>query len=215
MADDLALIGFKHSVYTRIVQVGLIETGLKASYIEVDPFADDPALDRFTPLGRVPVLRHGGFTLTETAAILRYLARISGADHVLPKSPQALARMDQVLGVVDTSIYWPLVRQVFSHGFYAPLMNQPYDPDQVAAGLKAGRPGLRLLDAIAAEGLVLGGQARSLADLHLAPMVDYLTRVEAGRETLAEYPDLWAWWSGISGSALLRATDPFSDRTAP
>ena len=73
MADRLTLIGFEHSVYTRIVRMALIELGLEANYVEANPFTNDPVLDEYTPLGRVPVLRHGDFTLTETAAILRYL----------------------------------------------------------------------------------------------------------------------------------------------
>lgn len=215
MADGFTLIGFRHSVYTRIVRIALIEMRLQASYVEVDPFSDPTALDRFTPLARVPVLRHGDFTLTETAAILRYLARVSGARHLMPDDAQALARMDQVFGIVDTSLYWPLVRQVFSNGFYAPLMNEPVDVDQVATGIKAGRSGLKLLNTIAAEGLVLDGQGLTLADLHLAPVMDYLTRVAAGAELLAEYPDLSAWWSGMSGSPLLQETDPFPGEERP
>ncbi|OAN78565.1 hypothetical protein A8B82_09345 [Sulfitobacter sp. EhC04] len=215
MADGFTLIGFRHSVYTRIVRMALIEMGLQASYIEVDPFTDPPALVRFTPLGRVPVLRRGDFSLTETAAILRYLARTCGARHLMPNDAQALARMDQVFGIVDTSLYWPLVRQVFSNGFYAPLMNESGDFDQVATGIAAGRPGLKLLDTIAAEGLVLRAQGLTLADLHLAPVIDYLTRVKAGAEVLADYPDLSAWWSDISDSALLQETDPFPGQERP
>ncbi|QFT57978.1 Glutathione S-transferase [Sulfitobacter sp. THAF37] len=215
MAEPFELIGFRYSVYTRIVRIALIETGTKARYLEVDPFAGDAALDRFTPLGKVPVLRHGNFTLTETAAILRYLARITGCGHLLPEDPRTLARMEQVMGVADSSLYWPLVRQVFSHGFYGPLMQEAHDPRQVAVGLEAGRPGLELLDAISAEGLVLGGESRSLADLHLAPMIDYFTRVQAGAEALAEYPALCAWWRGMADSPMLLMTEPFPSAAPP
>ncbi|APE42143.1 hypothetical protein BOO69_01005 [Sulfitobacter alexandrii] len=215
MAEPFELIGFRYSVYTRIVRIALIETGTDASYLEVDPFSDSPALERFTPLGLVPVLRHGDFTLTETAAILRYLARVTGTDRLMPRDPRALARMEQVMGVADTSLYWPLVRQVFSHGFFAPQMGEPYDPEQVTAGLEAGRNGLRLLDGIAEEGLVLRGDAMTLADLHLAPMIDYFTRVAAGAEMLASHPALSAWWSGMAGSPLLLASEPFPDVPRP
>ena len=46
MDDRLALIGFRHSVYTRIVRIALIETGLQADYIEVDPFEDFDSCSR-------------------------------------------------------------------------------------------------------------------------------------------------------------------------
>ena len=195
--------------------MALIELGMQASYIEANPFADDRVLDAYTPLGRVPVLRHGNFTLTETTAILRYLVRIGGADALMPTTPRALARMDQVLGIVDAYVYVPLVRQVFSNGFYAPLMNEPFDPDQITVGLRAGMPGLQILDEIAGEGLVLGGQGPTLADIHLAPMIDYFSRVEAGAAALAVWPALSAWWVALPCRDSLQATDPFADVPRP
>ena len=87
MDEQLTLIGFKHSVYTRIVRIALIELGMQAAYVEADPFSDDGGLEDITPFGRVPVLRHGDFTLTETAAILRYLTAIGGAGHLIPSRP--------------------------------------------------------------------------------------------------------------------------------
>lgn len=216
MADRLTLIGFEHSVYTRIVRMALIELGLEANYVEANPFTNDPVLDEYTPLGRVPVLRHGDFTLTETAAILRYLVRIGGGDALTPTAPRALARMNQVMGIVDAYVYMPLVRQVFSQGFYAPLMNESFDPDQITIGLRAGRPALRVLDEIAGEGLVLDGRGLiTLADIHLAPMIDYLSRVETGAAALAEWPALSEWWAALSGRGSLQATDPFADVPRP
>ena len=75
----LQLVGYGPSVYTWIVKVALIEMGLKVDYIETNPFAEtpDPLLARYTPFDRVPVLVHGDFRLTETAAILRYLDQLS------------------------------------------------------------------------------------------------------------------------------------------
>ena len=210
MADALTLVGFKHSVYTRIVRIALIELGMTAAYVEADPFAPDPVLGTYTPLGRVPVLQHGDFTLTETAAILRYLVRISDLNTLLPTTPRAMARMDQVIGIVDAYAYVPWVRQVFSNGFYAPLMNEPGDPGQVTTGLGAGAPALHALDAIAREGLVLDRRALSLADVHLAPMIDYLVRVDAGATALQNHPALSAWWAARAQWPALRATDPFA-----
>ena len=210
---DLTLIGFRYSVYTRIARLGLIETGLSASYVEVDPFADtpDPALARHTPFGRVPVLRHGDVTLTETAAILRYLAAVGEGAYLVPNDPKAAARMAQVMGVVDAYGYWPMVRQVFSHGFYQPAMGEAADPEEISHGLAGAAPVLTLLEEIAAEGRVLGGGQITLADLHLAPMVDCFVRVPDGAAALAAHPRLSRWWEGVADRPSLRATDPFAD----
>lgn len=211
MAEPLTLIGFEHSVYTRIARMALVEMGLEADYVEANPFAEepDPELTRHTPFGRVPVLRHGGFTLTETGAILRYLDRMSAGPSLIPQDARAAARMDQVIGIVDAYVYLPLIRKVFAHGFYAPRVGAPFDPDQVVIGLDQGGPALRALDRIAGEAVQLNGADISLADLHLAPMIDYLVRVPEGAAAVADHRALAAWWARLRARASLRLTDPF------
>ena len=119
---ELTLVGFRYSVYTRIVRMALSEMSLKADYVEADPFADppDPVLTEYTPFDRVPVFCDGSFCLTETAAILRYLDRLGPRPTLVPRGPKAAARMAQVIGIADAYCYGTLVRQVFSHGYYRP-----------------------------------------------------------------------------------------------
>ncbi|KAJ04377.1 glutathione S-transferase family protein [Sulfitobacter mediterraneus] len=214
MAEPLNLLGFRHSVYTRIARMGLIETGLTATYVEANPFAaePDPVLAAMTPLGRVPVLLHGDFVLTETAAILRYLNDLGPKASLIPTDPQSAARMAQVMGIVDAYVYQPLVRKVFSHGFYQAAVGEDGDSAIVAEGLVLSQAPLRALDSIAAGGLQLGGARISLADLHLAPMMDYFVRVPEAADLLRHYPALSAWWHEISNHPSLRDTDPFPDQ---
>lgn len=211
MAEALRLIGFKHSVYTWIVRLTLAELGLSAEYVEANPFADppDPVLPRHTPLNRVPVLEHGRFRLTETAAICRYLDAISNRPSLQPGDPKEIARMAQVIGLVDADVYPIMVRQAFSEGYYAPVvMGQPGDTARVAAGLKAAGAVLSVLEGIAEEGLQLTGAKVSLADLHLAPMMSYFTRVPEGLSDLSGYPKLGAWWHQVQTWQTLQDTDP-------
>ncbi|MGJ8618668.1 MAG: glutathione S-transferase family protein [Sulfitobacter sp.] len=212
MDEPLTLIGFRYSVYTRIVRMALIELGLEAAYVEVDPFTlvADPELSKHTSFGRVPVFRHGAFTLTETAAIVGYLCDVSGNQAFRPKAPQASARMAQVIGIVDAYGYQPLVRDVFSHGFYRPHFGEEFDPAKVNFGLEKARPVLQTLDAIAKEGLQLDGRDISLADIHLSPMIAYFTKVPAGRATLDTYPALSKWWGQLRERPSLMETDPFA-----
>lgn len=211
MAEALRLIGFKHSVYTWIVRLTLAELGLSAEYVEANPFADprDPVLPRYTPLNRVPMLEHGRFRLTETAAICRYLDAISNRPLLQPSDPKALARMAQVIGLVDADVYPLMVRQVFSAGYYAPvIMGQPGDAVRVADGLKSAGAVLSVLEEIAEEGLQLTGETVSLADLHLAPMMSYFARVPEGLSALSGYPKLSAWWHQVETRQTLQSTDP-------
>jgi glutathione S-transferase len=212
MAEQLTLIGFRDSVYTRVVRMALIEMGLTAEYIEVNPFADtpDPLLAAATPFGRVPVLRHDDFTLSETAAILRYLDTLSANPSLIPQAPHAAARMAQVIGIVDAYVYVPMVRQVFSHAVYRAQHGLDVEAAKITDGLAHSVPALRALDAIAAEGLQLASGAFSLADLQLAPMMAYFTMAPQGAAALAGYPALASWWAQTAHRPSLSQTDPFA-----
>lgn len=210
MAEGLHLIGYGPSVYTRIVRMALIEMRLSATYAEADPFAEspDPLLAQVSPFGRVPVLQHADFTLTETSAILRYLDQLGPAPSLVPHDAQAAAQMAQVIGIIDFYGYIPLIRDVFAHGYYYDSVGAAPDPARLERGLIGSAPVLRALEAIAQQGRVLNAKAFSLADIHLAPMVDYFVQVPAAKALLSGQPALAAWWSEAQKRPSLTKADP-------
>ena len=215
MADPVHLHGYRYSVYNRIARLVLLSKGVEHRTIEVNPF-DELSQDYLTlnPFGRVPVLTHGAFTLFETAAITRYVDRSFNGPALQPTNSAALARMDQVIGVIDADAYWPMVRQVASHGFFRPFLGEPSSREEVDIGLEAARKVLSFLDRVAGEGEILTGRDITLADCHLAPMIDYFVRAEEGAAALAAHPALQNWWDRVSGLDVLKATDPFTAPTA-
>jgi glutathione S-transferase len=211
MADPVQLQGWRYSVYTRIARMALLTKGVEHETVEVDPFAQLPeAYLKLHPFGRVPVLTHGAFRLFETGAITRYVDRAFEGPSLQPGSAAAVARMDQVISVVDSYAYWPMVRQVSSHAFFRPFFGESSSRGEVDSGLEASRTVLAFLDGVAGEGVVLGGRDLSLADLHLAPMVDYFVRAEEGRAALAFHGALRGWWDRMAVLDVLKATDPFA-----
>ena len=103
---SVVLHGYRYSVYTRIARLALAEKGVPYERVEVNPFAADmPAryLD-LHPFGRVPTLVHDGFALYETQAIARYIDRAFPGAALQPADPKVLARMDQILGIVDSYV---------------------------------------------------------------------------------------------------------------
>jgi glutathione S-transferase len=210
-ADPVHLHGYRYSAYTRIARLVLLSKQVAHRTIEVDPFAElSQDYLRLHPFGRVPVLIHGGFRLFETNAITRYVDRAFDGASLQPPSARALARMDQVIAVVDAYAYWPMVRQVASHGFFRPLFGEPAIRAEVEAGLAAAQKVLAFLNRVASEGNVLTGADITLADLHLAPMIDYFVRAEEGKSALARHEALQRWWDQVSGLEALKATDPLA-----
>ena len=166
------------------------------------------------PFGRVPVLTHGAFKLFETSAITRYVDRAFEGPALQPEGPTALARMDQVIAVVDAYAYRPMVRQVSSHAFFRPLFGERSSRDEIDAGLEGSRKVLSFLDGVAEEGEVLDGLDITLADCHLAPMMDYFVRAEEGKAALGPHLALRSWWERVSSLDALKATDPFKPGAA-
>src|SRR3954454_15980870 len=126
---SLVLHGYHFSVYNRIARLTLAEKGVAYDRVEVNPFAPDVPASYLAlhPFGRVPTLVHDGFALYETVAITRYIDRSFPGPALQPTERRSLARMDQIIGVVDAYGYWPLVRQVFSHGVFRPRSGQAGD----------------------------------------------------------------------------------------
>jgi glutathione S-transferase len=211
MADPVQLHGYRYSVYNRIARLALLSKRVEHRTIEVDPFAELPeAYLALNPFGRVPALTHGAFTLFETGAITRYVDRAFEGPSLQPESAAALARMDQVISVIDSYAYRPMVRQVSSHGFFRPLFGEPSSREEIDSGLEASRKVLSFLDGVAGEGVVLGGRDFTLADCHLAPMIDYFVRAEEGKAALSSHSALQGWWERMSVLDLIKATDPFA-----
>lgn len=206
------LIGYRYSVYLRIVRAVLLEKGVPFRHVEVDPFAGVPEWYRaLHPFGRVPVLRHGDFVVYETAAICRYVDAAFAGVRLVPAGARAAARMQQAIGIVDSYGYWPMVRQVFSHAVFRPRMGGEGDPKEVAAGLERSAVVLGALEGLLAEPW-FAGEAVSLADLHLGPMMAYFTAAPEGAAMLAEFPKLAGWWGRVRDRGSMVGNEPLLSR---
>ncbi|MEM9046587.1 MAG: glutathione S-transferase family protein [Pseudomonadota bacterium] len=210
MDHSVELHGYKYSVYNRIARLALEEKAIPYTTVEVNPF-DPPIPESYLamqPFGRVPVLCHNGFTLYETSAITRYIDSTFDGLDLTPSSPVAAARMAQVIAIIDHYGYWPMVRQVFVERVCNPTEGLPLSEEVISEGLEASKAVLTALEAIARERLVLDPGEMTLADCHLAPMIDYFTAAQDGADLLARFPALSAWWADASVRPAFVRTDP-------
>jgi glutathione S-transferase len=204
---SLVLHGYRYSVYNRIARLALAEKGVAYDRIEVNPFAPDVPASYLAlhPFGRVPTLVHDGFALYETGAIIRYVDRAFPGPALQPTGPRALARMDQVIGIVDSYGYWPMVRQVFAPRVFRARTGQPVDEVEITRGMAASAKVLAALEALVGDRLA---DDLTLADLHLGAMMAYFTLAPEGAAALSRHTRLAAWWSRISARPSFAATDP-------
>lgn len=201
MTSSVVLYGLSRSVYTRIARLVLEEKGVAYSLHEVEIFGASgvPAehLARH-PFGRIPVLAHGERQFYETAAICRYIDESFPGPGLQPPTPIARARMAQIIGLLDSYAYRPMVWGVFVQRVSLPLRGGTADEGVVMDAIKQVATALDALVALQGQELYLAGSSLTLADLHAYPMLKYLSLTNEGNAALAARPQLLDWLTRIA-----------------
>ena len=205
---DIQLLGLRISVYTRIARLALEEKKVPYALEEVDIFADAGPPDAYlalNPFGTIPCLRYGDFHLYETAAITRWVDEVFSGASLQPDSSQARARMNQVIGILDSYGYQPMVWDVYVQRSVIPASGGSADEAVIAAALPRIRLVLEQLEGFG-EGPLLIGDAITLADLHLYPMLRYFVETPEGRDMLRDFPRLAGWLETMIVRPAVQAT---------
>ena len=204
------LYGYQYSVYSWIARLALEEKGTDYDWIEINPFAPDvpESYRALNPFKRVPTLVHASFQIYETGTITRYIDEAFPGPRLQPTDPRHRARCSQIVSIVDSYAYWPLVRQVFSHRVFRPRLGHPSDIAEVQKGLEAAPVVLAALERLVGDTEYVCGAEISLADIHLAPMIGYFAMAEEGDALLKTQRKLSHWWSTMSARPAYRATKP-------
>src|SRR3982074_320700 len=111
--SDITLWGFDGSTYVRTIKMLLVEKGVTTfkqvplNVLEGEP--KRPEHLRRHPFGKVPVLDHDGMRILETTAIARYLNDVLPGKSLIPATPKDRARMDMIVGIVDSYGYGALI----------------------------------------------------------------------------------------------------------
>lgn len=206
--SEFVVYGVPGSPYLRAALLGLEEK--RADYRLAAMAIGEgktPAHLARQPFGRMPAFEHGDFKLYETQAILRYLDAVLPEPSLIPSQAKARARMDQIIGIVD----WYL----FPHATFAiaaeRIMSQVFwgrgpDEEKITAALPNARICVRELERLKDGAPFLTGDRLSIADLMLAPQLDYLDATPEGRELL-DGTSLAGWLE------TMRARDSFQSTT--
>jgi glutathione S-transferase len=209
----LILHGPAYSTYTRTARLALEEKGVAYELHEVDLLSgasQSPEHLARQPFGKVPALDHDGFALFETFAIARYIDEAFQGPRLQPENAQARARMTQICGIIDSYGYGAMIGKVFWQTAVIPMQGGQPDQAVIAQGMGEAEKVLDVLEDLTSEDgdALCGGTEVSLADLLLAPVVDYFVMADAGRIALASRPRLSAWWDRTSKRASMAKTQP-------
>jgi glutathione S-transferase len=184
------------STTSRIVWMFALEQGVALDYQVVDLFTGEhlkPEFARINPNCLVPVLEDGDFRLTESSAIIRYLAEKSGSP-AYPKDLKARAKVNEMMDWFNSNIYKDIAYGlVYPQTF--PHHKRPSDAVQSGTlewGRERTRAWLKILDEhlIGPDKPFLCGQQVTLADYMGAEMIA-LGEVIGG--TLSGYANISRW----------------------
>jgi glutathione S-transferase len=206
---DPVLYGLSRSVYTRIARLALEEKGVRYTFEEVEIFGPAGVPGEHLarqPFGRIPAFAHDGFMLYETGAITRYVDEAFAGARLQPQEPHARARMNQVIGIVDSYAYRPMIWGVFVARIVAPEEGIAADEQLVAESLAKSRTCCRALEEILGSNRCFAGDELTLADVHALPILLYFAMTEEGRDTLSAHPRLRAWLDATAARASVQRT---------
>ena len=196
------------SPYGRSVLATLEEKGATYRLAALAPGAHKAAEHlRRHPFGKMPALQHGDFGLYETQAILRYLDRILPSPPLTPTTPQAAARMDQAMNVCDHYLFSGVGNVIGFQRVVGPrLMGLTPDEGVIAQVMAAARTVFAELARLLGDQAYFAGEAVSLADMMLAPQMDFLSQTPEWVELAGARANLRAWLDRMNARPSLAAT---------
>lgn len=195
---SVKLYGMTGSPNVRGAMLGLAEKGVDYEFITVLPPYKDPEHMARNPFGRVPAFEHDGFLLYETQAILRYIDQTFPGPALQPRDARELARMNQVLGIVDCYLFQSWSGDIGFQRLVAPTyFGRPSNLETIEAAVPMARRCAEALEELVSAPY-LTGETFGLADIRLMPHFDWLRLTPEGEAILADKGKLAQWFDRVS-----------------
>lgn len=206
--ETLTVYTVPGSPFGRAVQIALEEKGATYRVLGLTPgtLRSPEHLARH-PFGRVPVLSHGDYRVYETQAILRYIDRILPGPALTPAGARAAARMDQLMNVNDWYLFRGVADVIAFQRVVGPrLMGLSPDEAAIAAAMPRAHTVCAQLARDLGADAYFGGAQPSLADILLAPQIDFLRITPEWEALSAGCGPLVTWIGRMNARPSLAAT---------
>lgn len=145
-----------------------------------------PEFLAISPFGQVPVIDDNGSVLSDSNAILVYLAQKYGQGRWLPSAALAAARVQRWLSVA--------AGQIASGPATARLITVFGAPYNAADSIARSHALLKVIEQELANSAFLAGSEPTIADV---ACYTYIAHAPEGNVSLADYPNLRAWLARI------------------
>jgi len=200
----MKLYGVPLSPFARKALLALEHKGLEFENIPTFPGDESVEFRAMSPLGKIPVLEHDGFTVPDTSVICRYLDRIAPQPALYPDDPKLEARACWLEEYADSRLV-EVCAGLFRERLLKPrMMNQPTDQNVVQNILENTMPeALTYLESVLPDQGYLVGEKLSIADL--AVVTCFVQARYGDFEVTSEHPKLRHYLDQAFASPLLSA----------
>ena len=159
------------------------------------------------PFEKIPTINHADFHLYETIAILEYVDRLASDPPLRPSETRSVARMYQVISIVNAYVA-PRVSGAVTFPFLvAPRFGIPVDEDAAREAVPGGKYVIDELARLLGNNEYMAGSTITLADLMLIPHLAFLADFPEGEAILGTHATLRAWVHRIKARPSFTATD--------
>lgn len=207
--SDITLWGFDGSTYVRTVKMLLAEKGVtqfkQVPLNVLEGETKTPEHLQRHPFGKVPVLDHEGMRILETSAIVRYLNDVLPGPSLVPEGVKDRARMDMVIGLLDSYGYGALVGGVAAYHLFPNFVGGKNETMR-QEGVEKGRKLLEFAMRTKGSQAFIAGDL-SLADLYLAPVMSYVA-LTPDKEAVFSVDGFADWWTTVQALPSFKATQP-------
>lgn len=210
--SEFMLWGFDGSTYVRTIKMLLAEKNFtEFDQAQLNVLKGEPKTPEHLqrhPFGKVPVLDHDGMRILETAAIARYLNDVLPGKSLIPATPKDRARMDMIMGIVDSYGYGALVGGVAAYHLFPDFVGGKNEAMR-KGGIENGRKVIEFAMKTRGSSPFIAGDL-SLADFYLAPIAFYVS-LTPDKDAVFDVDGFAQWWASVQALPSFIKTQPNLD----
>lgn len=192
--SDPIVYGFPRSTYVNIIRLILTHKDVAYTFEDLETVMGTQEHLALHPFDRVPILRHGDFTIYETSAIAAYVDEAFAGPRLTPQDVRARGRMNQWISAVNSYYYPYMIYHVTHERVVFPELGIASDEKVVAHALPKVELGLGVLERELSHGKdYLLGSELTLADFFMLPSTFAFSLTEEGRTMYPKFPAFCRW----------------------
>jgi glutathione S-transferase len=198
------LYHFPLSPFSRKVRLCLAEKKIEVELVEERYWEQDPDFLRRNPAGKIPILKLGNRTMSDSTAICEYLEDAYPAPPLMPHGPEARYEVRRLVAWFDDKFHTEVTNKLLGERVFKKIMGAGYpDSANVKAGSKAIKYHLDYMTWLLDQRRWLAGNEMTMADFaaaaHLS-CLDYISDVDWNRSDAVK-----DWYAKIKSRPAFRS----------